>query len=115
MLVGPGLFHTSTKLLLAGGLGIVHRRRSACAMRTRGSGGQMRMAKRFGLVCAAGLALAAACSDTPPSAPIAKSSSAVTTVTTPTINNFVVYAANNVTLGASNHSVGGNIGVATSN
>jgi hypothetical protein len=75
----------------------------------------MRMAKRFGLVCAAGLALAAACSDTPPSAPIAKSSSAVTTVTTPTINNFVVYAANNVTLGASDHSVGGNIGVATSN
>jgi len=38
----------------------------------------------------------------------------VTTTPTPTINTFVVYAANNVTLGTGDHSVGGNIGVATS-
>jgi alpha-tubulin suppressor-like RCC1 family protein len=75
----------------------------------------MIMGKRFGVVCAAGLALAPACSDTPSSAPIAKSSSAVTTATTPTINNFVVYAANNMTLGANDKSQGGNLGVATSN
>jgi hypothetical protein len=40
-----------------------------------------------------------------------------TTVTnpTPTITAFVVYAANSVTLGTGDHSVGGSIGVATSN
>jgi alpha-tubulin suppressor-like RCC1 family protein len=75
----------------------------------------MHEGRRFGLVCAAGLALANACSDTPPPPPIATSSAAITAAPTPTINNFVVYASNNVTLGTGDHSVGGNIGVATAN
>jgi alpha-tubulin suppressor-like RCC1 family protein len=70
---------------------------------------------RFGFAGAAGLILAASCSDSPAPQPLAQSSAAVTTAPTPTINNFVVYAANNVTLGTGDHSVGGNIGVATSN
>ena len=77
----------------------------------------MLVGKRVGWICASalGLLFAVSCADTPSPEPIANSSSAVTTAPTPTINNFVVYAANNVTLGTGAHSVGGNIGVATSN
>jgi hypothetical protein len=76
----------------------------------------MLVGKRLGCVSVTGLVLAAACSDTSSSpGPIARSSSAITTVATPTIASFVVYAANNVTLGTGDHSVGGNIGVGSSN
>jgi hypothetical protein len=77
------------------------------------------MQKRLGLFCAgaAALVLAASCADPRPAPPAAeltgKTAAALSGATSTTINSFVVYAANNVTLGAEDHSVGGNIGVGT--
>ena len=78
----------------------------------------MRMHKRLGLLCAgaAPLVLAVSCTDIPPNPErTGTTPAALSAPPSPTINNFVVYAANNVTLGNGDHSVGGNIGVATSN
>src|SRR5580658_1368170 len=77
----------------------------------------MRDVRRFGLLYAgtACLVLAPSCANGPAPQPTARSSAAITTASSPTINTFVVYAANNVTLGSGDHSVGGSIGVATSN
>jgi hypothetical protein len=78
----------------------------------------MQTQKRVCLFCAgaAALVLAASCTGTPPAPELAATTSAaLSTPATPTVNTFVVYAANNVTLGAGDHSVGGDIGVATSN
>lgn len=85
----------------------------------------MRMQKRLGLFCigATALVLAASCADTPhpdvSSERVGQTASALTsdggagTPARPTINSFVVYAAQNVTLGSGDHSLGGDIGVAT--
>src|SRR5580658_3535683 len=77
---------------------------------------RIRWWKRLGARGAAGLGLCltASCAKTPAPEPVATSSSAVTAAT-PTVNTFVIYAANNVTLGSGDQSVGGNIGVATAN
>ncbi len=79
----------------------------------------MRLPQRFRTL-ALGLAvplLAIACGMDQPLPPerVAKTAQAVTSAPAPTINTFVVYVANNVTLGTGDHSLGGNIGVATSN
>ncbi|MGO9835890.1 MAG: hypothetical protein ACLP1X_16935 [Polyangiaceae bacterium] len=74
----------------------------------------MRMQKRLGLFCAgAACVLAAACAKAPAPESTGKTSADLSAPNTPTINTFVVYAANNVTLGAGDHSLGGDIGVGT--
>jgi kumamolisin len=74
----------------------------------------MANARRFGAgVSACGLILAVSCSQGTPTPPIAKSSAAVAASAPPNIDTFVVYAANKVTLGTGDHSLGGDIGVAT--
>jgi hypothetical protein len=76
----------------------------------------MKVGKCLGVLAAAGCSIvAASCSQTEPRESAARSSAELTVASTPTINNFVVYAANNVTLGTATKSVGGNIGVATAN
>ncbi len=81
----------------------------------------MRMRTRFGLfwASAATLVLAASCTDFShrelgPER-TGTTAAALSAPPSPTINTFVVYAANNVTLGTGDHSLGGDIGVATSN
>jgi hypothetical protein len=66
--------------------------------------------------CAAGaaLCLAASCSDAPPE-PVGRQSAAAATTPTPPVQKFLIYAANNVTLGSNDHTLAGGIGVATAN
>src|SRR5580704_958938 len=81
---------------------------------TRRTENAMLVGKRLGFVWALGLAVVAGCSDSHLTAPTATSSAAITATASPSISGFVVYAAKSVTLGTGDHSVGGNIGVATS-
>jgi hypothetical protein len=76
----------------------------------------MVLQKRLGACGVVGLGLwfIASCTGTTGPQSVGKSSAGLNAAT-PTIQNFVVYAANTVTLGSSDKSVGGNIGVATSN
>ncbi|MGO9835901.1 MAG: protease pro-enzyme activation domain-containing protein [Polyangiaceae bacterium] len=81
----------------------------------------MQMTRRFGWLwaSAATLVLAVSCADlshrelSPERT--GTTAAALSAPPSPTINTFVVYAANNVTLGAGDHSLGGDVGVATSN
>ena len=74
----------------------------------------MQTQKRMGLIRAgaAALVLVASCADRSPAPELAATTSAE--LSTRTVNTFVVYAAKNVTLGTGDHSVGGDIGVASS-
>ncbi len=71
--------------------------------------------ERLGAWCfvGIGLSVAASCSGKPVSQQPFATSSAAITGSGPTVGTFVVYAANNVTLGTGDHSLGGGIGVAT--
>jgi hypothetical protein len=74
----------------------------------------MLIAKRFGWFCAAALVLAPSCTDNPSREHIGKTAAALSASSSPTIDTFVVYAAKSVSLGTGVHSLGGDIGVATS-